>query len=137
MLRNRQGFNLVEMMVLIGIFGLLAAISLPAFGRYTRTNRVSTSVSRLAADLQFARATAIANGRTIRVAMDGNGYQIIDTVTGNVIANRTLERGVNVDSTAVRFFPWGMADAATIDVGCDYAGHRQLNLLPTGAVEVD
>ena len=77
-------------------------------------------------------AAAQLEQRTAAGIKEGEGVAL-----GNIIANRTLERGVNVDSTAVRFFPWGMADAATIDVGCDVAGHRQVNLLPTGAVEVE
>ena len=138
MLRNRRGFNLVEMMVVISIFGLLVAISLPAFGRYTRSNRLSTSVSRLAADLNYARTTSIANGRILRVRIIGDGYQIADAATGNVIMNRTLERGVGVqDSAIVRFFPWGVAEAASVDIGCDATGYKRINLLPTGAVEVE
>ena len=68
MTRNHRGFSLVEMMVVIGVFGLLTALSLPAFSRYVRSNRVSTSVSRFAGDLQMARSRSIANGRVIRVA---------------------------------------------------------------------
>ena len=138
MTRNRRGFSLVEMMVVIGVFGLLTALSMPAFSRYVRSNRVSTSVSRFAADLQMARSTAIANGRVIRVATTGNTYQVTDISTGNVLHNRTLERGVEVQvNTQVQFYPWGMADAANFNVGCTTSGYKAIRLLPTGVVEVD
>ncbi len=138
MSRKHRGFSLVEMMVVIGVFGVLTALSLPAFGRYIRSNRISTSVSRFAADLQLARATAIANGRIIQVATTGNTYVITDISTGTVVQTRALERGVEVQTnTQVRFFPWGVADAANFNVGCSTTGYKAVRLLPTGVVEVN
>ena len=138
MTRKHRGFSLVEMMVVIGVFGLLTALSLPAFSRYVRSNRVSTSVSRFAADLQMARSRAIANGRVIRVATTGNTYRITDISSGEVLNNRTLERGVVVQvDTQVQFYPWGVADAANFNVGCSTSGYKAVRLLPTGVVEVD
>jgi type IV fimbrial biogenesis protein FimT len=136
-MRNNRGLTLVEMMVVIGVFGLLTAISAPSFFSYLRSNRLETSVNRLTADLQMARSTAIANGRVIQFLAAGNSYRITDTTTGTVLVDRTLETGVAVaadDST--RFFPWGMADAVTFNVGCP-AGARTINVLPTGIVEVN
>ncbi|MHB8078521.1 MAG: GspH/FimT family pseudopilin [Candidatus Krumholzibacteriia bacterium] len=137
MLRDKRGFNLVEIMVVISIFGLVAALSLPAFGNYVRSNRLSTSVNRLAADLQLARSTAIANGRVVQVTMRVDGYTITDLGTGAVVANRTFETGVALSAGGdVRFFPWGQADAQNFSVdGCNGAT-RVINLLPTGTVEV-
>ena len=138
MLRNRGGFNLVEIMVVIVVFGIVAAIGVPGFSSYVRSNRLSTSVSRLAADLQMARSTAIANSRVIQVTASGSGYSITDLSTGNVITNRNLESGCELAAdVTVRFFPWGMADAGAFNVaGCSGAT-RSITLLPTGIVEVD
>lgn len=137
MLRDKRGFNLVEIMVVISIFGLVAALSLPAFGNYVRSNRLSTSVNRFAADLQLARSTAIANGRVVQVTMRADGYTLTDLGTGNVVANRTFEPGVALSAGGdVRFFPWGQADAQNFSVdGCNGTS-RVINLLPTGTVEV-
>jgi len=137
MLRDKRGFNLVEIMVVISVFGLVAALSLPAFGNYVRSNRLSTSVNRFAADLQLARSTAIANGRVVQVTTRVDGYTITDLSTGNVVAVRTFESGVALSAGGdVRFFPWGQADAENFSVdGCNGAT-RTINLLPTGTVEV-
>ncbi len=138
MLRNNRGFNLVEMMVVIGVFGLLVAIAVPGFARFTRSNQLATSANRLAADLQFARSTAIANGRIIGVAAADDGYTITDLTTGNVIANRTFEGGCTLAADVnVRFFPWGMSDAGSFDVANCSGATRSVTLLPTGIVEVD
>lgn len=138
MLRNNRGFNLVELMVVIGVFGLLVAIGVPGFSSYVRSNRLSTSASRLAADLQMARSTAIANGRVIRFAASGGGYTITDVASGDVLTNRAFEGGCTVAAdVSVRFFPWGMADAASFNVASCTGANRTIRLLPTGIVEVD
>ena len=137
MLSNRQGMTLVEVMVVVGIIGLLAAISVPAFSSYVRSNRLATSVDHLAADLQMARTTSIANGRIIRFAASGDVYRLIDMAAGDTLITRRLERGVTLAADAsVRFFPWGISDAGSFNlVGCN--GDRTVSLLPTGVVEVN
>jgi type II secretion system protein H len=138
MLRNNRGFNLVELMVVIGVFGLLVAIGIPGFSRYLRTNQLSTSASRLAADLQLARSTSIASGRVIRVAASGTGYTLTDLSTGNVIANRQFEGGCTLAAdVSVRFFPWGVAETGSFNVANCSGAQRTITLLPTGVVEVD
>ena len=138
MRQDRRGFSLVETMVVIGIFGLLAALSLPAFSSYVRNNRLSTSVDRFAADLQLARSTAIASGRVVQVAVRTDGYAVTDVSTGTVLTSRDFESGVAVSAAStVRFFPWGQSDAHNFSVGgCSGTSSRTVNLLPTGAVEV-
>lgn len=137
MLKDKRGFNLVEIMVVISVFGLVAAVSLPAFGNYVRSNRLSTSVNRFAADLQLARSTAIATGRVVQVAVREDGYTMTDVGTGTVVWSRTFEPGVALSAGGdVRFFPWGQSDAEDFSVdGCN-GTTRTINLLPTGTVEV-
>lgn len=138
MMSNKRGFTLVEMMVVVSVFGILVAMSLPAFSSYVRSNRLSTSVNRLAADLQMARSTAIANGSVIQVVTTAGGYRVTDLITGQVIANRAFERGCSVAAAdSVRFFPWGLADPAALNVNSCSGGSMTVSILPTGIVEVN
>jgi prepilin-type N-terminal cleavage/methylation domain-containing protein len=135
-MRGRRGFTLAELLVMIGIIGLLAAISMPSVIKYVRSNRLATTTERMAADLQMIRSLSIANGRIYRVAATGDGYVVTDPVTGDIIRDREYEQGVNlVADTTVNFFPWGMADAAVFNLH-NNVGARSITLLPTGVVEV-
>jgi prepilin-type N-terminal cleavage/methylation domain-containing protein len=45
--RRTSGFTLVELMIVVAIIGLLAAIAIPAFGRYVRKARTSEAIGHL------------------------------------------------------------------------------------------
>jgi prepilin-type N-terminal cleavage/methylation domain-containing protein len=135
-MRGRKGFTLVELLVLIGIIGLLAAVSMPSVIGYVRSNRLATTTERMASDLQMIRSMSIANGRIYRVTATANGYVVTDPVSGDVVRDRGFENGVTLDAAAIiNFFPWGMADAAVFNLR-NNVGTRSITVLPTGVVEV-
>lgn len=59
------GFTTVELLVTLSIAAILVGLAVPAFGELIRNNRATAAVTRLAADLQFARSEAIK--RNVRV----------------------------------------------------------------------
>ena len=133
---QRRGFSMVEMMVVIGIVGIIATISAPPFFRYVQSNRLQTNTDRLAADLQYARSLSIASSQILRFTATPLGYQLSNPNTGVVIRTtdfgHDLELGANQTSD---FYPWGMADATIFNI-TNGSGTNQINLLPTGLVEV-
>ena len=65
----RRGFTLVELLAVLVIFGLLAAIALPNLG--IRSSRMlDEEARRLAASLEFARQRAVMTGVPHRVLVD-------------------------------------------------------------------
>ena len=47
MLKNKRGFTLIELMIVIAIIGILAAIAIPQFAKYRRRAYNSAALSDL------------------------------------------------------------------------------------------
>ena len=133
---SRQGFNLIELMVIIAIVGIIAGIAAPPIFRYVNSNRLQTHADRLAADLQYARTLSISNSVILRFTSTPAGYQLTNPVTGEVIREKNFEHGLGLDrNTTADFYPWGMADPAVFNIS-NSTGDMVVNLMPTGIVEV-
>jgi prepilin-type N-terminal cleavage/methylation domain-containing protein len=133
---NRQGFSLIELMVVIAIVGIIAGISAPSIFRSVNTNRLQTDADRLAADLQYARSLSISQGTILRFTSTPAGYQLTDPVSGDLIREKNFDHGMGLENDQTAdFYPWGMADPAVFNIK-NSTGAMVVNLMPTGIVEV-
>lgn len=64
---KRRAFTLIELLMVIGIIALLAALGIPAIKGLTNSNKSAGAVRQLADDLKFARSKAIAERTTVYV----------------------------------------------------------------------
>ena len=133
---NKRGFTLVEIMVIVGILGLMAAIAVPSFNGYMRANRIDVTADQIASDLALARSMAVSEGRVMRFVGEADGYVISDPGSGRIIRDREFNGAIQLQlDVTVNIFPWGAADAATLNL--DNGNQvRQIQILPTGMVEV-
>ena len=60
-MKKQQGFTLIELMIVVAIIGILAAIAIPAYQDYTRRAQVSEGLS-LAAGVKTAVADVVHYG---------------------------------------------------------------------------
>lgn len=133
---HRQGFTLVEMMLVISLVGVMAAMAAPPFFRYLASNRLATEADRMVADLQYARSLSVANSQILRFSVTEAGYELTNPVTDVVLRDMNFGHGLGLDrAQSVDFFPWGMADATVFRLS-NPAGTRQISVMPTGLVEV-
>lgn len=133
---SRQGFTLVEMMLVISLVGVMAAMAAPPFFRYLASNRLATQADRMVADLQYARSLSVSNSQILRFSVTEAGYTLTNPISGVVLREYDFSAGLGLDAAQTAdFFPWGMANPAVFTL-TNHAGTKQITLMPTGLVEV-
>lgn len=58
---------MAEILTVLAIIGVIAAVSVPAFWNYMRINRAKTSLRNLISDLRTARAMSVKTGHQVKV----------------------------------------------------------------------
>lgn len=72
MLKEKAGFSLLELLIVIAIGAILLTAALPAVGEYLRSNRLTSQTNTLVAALHFARGEAITRNQNVFLsALDG------------------------------------------------------------------
>ncbi|WP_299944325.1 GspH/FimT family pseudopilin [uncultured Microbulbifer sp.] len=76
----KQGFTLIELMVVVTVLGIVVAMGIPSFGTLIDNNRMSVMTNDLNSTLQYARSEAVRRAGAVRVtAIDddiGNGLRV-------------------------------------------------------------
>ncbi|WP_186708970.1 pilus assembly FimT family protein [Euhalothece natronophila] len=101
MTKNNQGFNLLEITIVLFIVGILAAISAPNFLVWYRRNQLNQSVSEVKGALIQAQEEAIRRSEECDVDITNN-------TISSCISTRTLPELINVGidtdgDTPIRF----------------------------------
>ena len=61
---SRRGFSLVELAIVMVIFGLVLAFSIPAFHSFSSTQQLQGAAENIAGQMRMMREVAISNGVT-------------------------------------------------------------------------
>ncbi len=88
----QKGFTLIELMIVIAIIGILAAIALPAYQDYTKRARVGEALS-LAGGAKTAVTEFYSSNNTWPIDNTAAGLPNAGDINGNTVSSVTVASG--------------------------------------------
>jgi prepilin-type N-terminal cleavage/methylation domain-containing protein len=113
---NSAGFTMAEVMTVISVAGILAAIGIPAFTRTLPGLRLTDAARQVATELQHVRMKAIEKGISQQITFSTSSY-VLQQCNGTCTddgGNIALPTGITATAaTAPRFEPRGTVNTAS------------------------
>ncbi len=94
MQRSIRGFTMVELMVTLAVFAILAALAMPAFDGAFERSRADTEIESVVRVFNLARLEAINRGQNVRVQPIAEDGEWASALTVMLDADETVLRNV-------------------------------------------
>jgi type IV fimbrial biogenesis protein FimT len=144
---DSRGFTLVEMMIVVAVVAILAAIAAPNFQAYMTQRRLNGAARQVMTDLMEARMKAVSYNNRFKVFfLDNHRYQILDDANSNNaedIGETSTMRDiqdeyydVTLSATADPiFYPRGTAYGTTVTL-TNSGGSKSVTVATAGRVKI-
>lgn len=145
-MKKQQGFTLIELMIVVAIIGILAAIAIPAYQDYTIRAQVSEGLN-LASGAKAAVAEFFNDRGAFPISNTQAGIAASNTIIGNYVSgvavgasgvitvtySSTAPQRANteIDGEQVTLTPVSAAGAGSVEWTCDGAGGMDDRHLPS------
>ncbi len=142
------GFTLVEMMIVIAVMAILAAIAAPNFTSYMAHRRLNGAARQVMTDLMEARMRAVSQNNRFKVFFldDHHRYKVLDDANNN----NTEDSGETSTTKDIRneyydvtfsatadpiFYPRGTAYGTTVTL-TNSSGSKRVSVATAGRVKI-
>ena len=132
MKKVQQGFTLIELMIVVAIIGILAAIAIPAYQDYTIRAQVSEGLN-LASGAKAAVSESFMDRGVLPLDNVAAGIEAAGNITGKYVASVTVINGVvtvayasggaqsanaSINGATLLLTPNGQGTAGSVDWAC-------------------
>lgn len=107
---NRQGFSLLEMMMVVAVVGILAAVSMPSFSRWIQDAKTRSTAEALQNGIRLAQVEALKNGAPVQFFLTNSTNPALNSVPSANGKNW----GIQVLSTTVPNFAVTFVQGASL-----------------------
>jgi len=145
MLNNSKGVTLLELIIAIGIVGIIASMAIPAFDNQLKDSKIVANTNLVIGAYNLARSEAINRGLQVQVVDTADGWAVEEVASGTEIKRFEPDNDGLTWTPATfpdlpyatnGFRPFGSA-AQTIKL-CDSRGKgREITISPAGSTSVD
>jgi prepilin-type N-terminal cleavage/methylation domain-containing protein len=128
-LKNRKGFTMTEVVVVLSLIGIMTAISVPSYFSWLPKHRLQTSVRQIYDDMNLAKIRAVKDNRNacIQFYPATETYTVFFDVDGipgylngtdiPIKSNVTLENGVDITVTTLTADTCGFNNRGMLPAG--------------------
>lgn len=116
-MKNKTGFSLLELMIVLAVFAILSSIAVPSFLSWRSEAKLKSAASMIRGDLEMARSRAIRENNFVVVSFNTVNYEVfIDDGAGEgdrgdyvrhaderLLRSRQLPAGVTIDLVKTDF----------------------------------
>lgn len=137
------GFTLIELMIIIALVGIIAAIAIPNFSQFINKNRTQSLNNEMLALVQYARTTAVEQKTFMRVCKESGRWTVKKTCADSAETLRRLDvpsgstvNPVGADVAEVLFRYNGTSKDTTLITcqGTDHANGYTIEVKASGSV---
>ena len=145
MLRKNAGFSLTELMVIIGIIGIIAGIAMPNLIGWLPKYRIGSAAREILGTLEFARLTAVKRNAATLVTLDYANDLVRVTVGATTVRTIRMPAGIDLKEPAspsigasFNFNGQGMADKSGEVLISDGGRHpdKKVTLSTGGSIKI-